>query len=564
MQSALLSVTPIVLFPIIMVVAVGGSDAEVLWAVFAMMAVNGVTVVLQSLRLGPFGSGLIVVTYPSSISIPFCIIALQEGGPATMASLVIISGLFQIAISMRLSLLRRVVTPTVSGTIIILLVITIVAVVFGNINDVPGDAPAAATPVSLGVTLAVTLGLLLRGSGPLRVWAPLIGITAGWISAVAFGIYDFGPVSQAPVAGLPLDGWPGLGLEFGSAFWSLLPAFLFVSVILVLQATSIGLTTQQVSWRETRAMDYRRVQGGASATGMGNILAGLVGGMPITTSPRGISFVQQAGCASSYVGMLTGVFLIVAAFFPKSWGLLVGIPGPVTATFLIIIISPLFLEGMKLILRDAPDYRKSLVVGVSLAIGLGFQFRLIDLPDAGVWGPMFQNGLTAGGVAVVILTFLSGFGGQGRRRLQTELSVDSLPKINEFLKDFSSRRGWNHEMTSRLQSVAEETVHILSRTAGDSSDSDGRRLLVIAGNEGRVAEVEFIGVSGDSQNLEDRIALLTEPGPGTAELELPDLESTIDREASLRLLLHYASSVTHRQYHEAEIITVRVAPTAAE
>ena len=135
-----------------MVQAVGGGDAEILWAVFAMMVVNGATVVLQSLRVGPVGSGLIVVTYPSSIAIPFCIIALQESGPHTMAALVIVSGLFQIAISLRLSTLRRIVTPTVSGTMIILLVITIVGVVFGNINDVPEGAPAAAGPISLGVT----------------------------------------------------------------------------------------------------------------------------------------------------------------------------------------------------------------------------------------------------------------------------------------------------------------------------------------------------------------------------------------------------------------------------
>ena len=85
-----------------------------------------------------------------------------------MAALVIVSGLFQIAISLRLSTLRRIVTPTGSGTMIILLVITIVGVVFGNINDVPEGAPAAAGPISLGVTLAVTLGLLLRGSGPVK------------------------------------------------------------------------------------------------------------------------------------------------------------------------------------------------------------------------------------------------------------------------------------------------------------------------------------------------------------------------------------------------------------
>ena len=564
LQSALLSVTPIVLFPIILMRAVGGSDSEIAWAVFAMLAVNGATVMLQALRMGPIGSGLIVVTIPSSIAIPFCVIALEEGGPSTLAALVVVSALFQIAISMRLSLLRRIVTPTVSGTIIILLFITVMAVVFGSIDDVPEDAPAAAGPVCLAVTFAVIVVLLLRGTGQWRVWAPLIGIGAGWIAAGAFGIYDFGPARDAPPAGLPLGGWPGLGFDFGLAFWSLLPAFLFVSVILVLQANSIGLSVQQVSWRNARAMDYRRVQGGAACTGVGSLVAGLASGMPLTVAPRGTLFVQQTGCASRNIGLLTGVIILVVAFFPKSWGLLLGLPGPVTATFLLVVMGPLFIEGMKLILRDAPDFRRSLVVGVSITIGMGFQFELVTLPLGGLWGPMFQNGLTAGGVAVVVLTMVNEFTVRGRRRIQTELSAEALPRINEFLKDFSSSRGWNPDMTERMQAVTEETLHILTDQGEGAGDAGTKGLLLSVGSIGSTAEIEFVSAPGDAGNLEDRIALLREPATEMPELELPDLESTMDRDASLRLLRHYASSVSHRQYHETEVITVRITPPARE
>ena len=562
-QSALLSVTPIVLFPIVMVQAAGGSDAEVSWAVFVMLAVNGAAVMLQAVRVGPVGSGLIVVTYPSTVAIPFCIIALKEGGPSTLAGLVAVSALFQIAVAMRLSLLRRIVTPTVSGTIIILLVITIVAVVFGNVNEAAEGAPAAAGPACLAVTFVVTAGLLLRGSRPWRVWAPLIGIGAGWAAAAAFGIYDFEPVNGAPAAGLPAGGWPGLGFDFGVTFWSLLPSFLFMSVILVLQANSIGLSIQQVSWRNSRAIDYRRVQGGAVGAGVGNFLAGLVGGMPITTSPRGTLFAQQTGCASRYVGLLTGGILIAVAFFPKSWSLLLGLPGPVTATFLIVMISPLFIEGMRLVIRDGADFRQSLVVGLAIAIGLGFQFKLVALPIGGLWGPMFQNGLTAGGVAVVLLTVVTEYSGQRRHRIQADLSVESLPEINDFLKEFSSSRGWDTDMTARIQSVAEETLLMLAHREEEGGDREQRRLQVSAGSSGQVAELEFaIAAGSDAGNLEDRVALLTDPPTEIPELELPDLESTVDRDASIRLLLHYASSVSHRQYHETEVITVRVVPPA--
>ena len=59
----------------------------------------------------------------------------------------------------------------------------------------------------------------------------------------------------------------------------------------------------------------------------------------------------------------------------------------------------------------------------------------------------------------------------------------------------------------------------------------------------------------DSGNLEDRLALIRNSDPGTEDL------TAIERDVSLRLLLHYASSVSHRQYQETEVITVRISPS---
>ena len=264
-QSALLVVAPIALFPIVLMNAAGGSAQEVAWVVFAMLAVNGAATILQAFRNGPVGSGMLVITYPSPTAIPFCIIALQEGGASTLASLILATGIFQILVSMRLAQLRRLVTPAISGAILILLIITIVPVVFRELGDVPEGAPAAAGPVCVLVTFALTVGLLMRGSGAWRVWSALIGIAAGAAAGAAFGIFDFGPAREAAVAGLPLEGWPGLSLSFGVAFWSLLPAFLFLALISLLQGTSIALSMQRLSWRKPRAMELPE---GAGAVGM--------------------------------------------------------------------------------------------------------------------------------------------------------------------------------------------------------------------------------------------------------------------------------------------------------
>ena len=449
-QSALLVVAPIALFPIVLVNAVDGSEASVAWAVFAMLVVNGAATILQSFRIGPIGSGMFVIPYPSPSAIPFCIIALEEGGAATLSALIVTSSLFQLVVSMRMSLIRRLVTPAMSGAILILLIITIVPVLFRSMNDVPDDAPAGAGEICILVTFVLIVGLLLRGSGAWRVWSSLIGIAAGSVVGMAFGIYDFGPVREASVAGLPFEGWEGLGFSFGPAYWSLLPAFLFIGLITVLQGSSIALSIQRVSWRKSRAIDYRRVQGLSVCTALGSLLAGLAAVMPLGTSPRGTVFAQQTGCASRYVGVITGVVLITAAFFPKAWGLLIGMPPPVTAIFVIVMLSPLMAEGMKMVAQEASDYRTGLVIGAALLIGTGLQTGLVPLPIGDVWESVFQRALTSGGVILVLLTVFAEFNRRKRRRMRTDLREDALPEINKFLEDFSTGQGWSPQMTGRL------------------------------------------------------------------------------------------------------------------
>ena len=562
-QSALLVIAPIALFPIVLVHAAGGSAQELAWAVFAMLAANGAATILQAFRAGPVGSGMLVITYPSPTAIPFCIIALDQGGAATLAALIVVSGLFQIVVSMRLSLLRRLVTPAISGAILILLVITIVPVIFDSLTDVPADAPAAAGPVCILVTFVVIMGLLLRGSGPWRVWSSLIGIVAGCVAGVALGIYDFGPVREAPITGLPLDGWSGLGFSFGAAFWTLLPAFLFLSVVAVLQGSSIALSTQRVSWRKSRAMDYRRVQGVSVCTGLGNLLGGFSAVMPLTISPRGIVFAQQTGCASRDIGIITGVLLMAAAFFPKSWSLLIGIPAPVTAIFLVVMISPLLVEGMKMIVQEAPDYRMGLVIGSALLIGMGLQTGLVPLPIGELWESVFQRAFTAGGAALILLTIFAEFNRRKRRRLRTEVRMEALPEVNRFLDDLAAVHGFSSRMKGRMQAVAEETLLILSKGHDEERDN-AKRLFVSASSQPPGVELEFVSATASAENLEDRISLLTNSGSEVADVDMGGLEHAVERDASLRLLQYYAASVTHRQYHDIEIVTIRVAPSADE
>ena len=346
-QFSLIASATLLVTPVIVARASGLGESYVAWMVFASLLVVGVSTLLQVRRLGPVGAGALLPMFTAAFSIPFCITAVVDGGPALLMSLVLVSAIAQLAISKWLFILRKVITPTVGGTVMMILSITLASVVFGLLDEASRVEPVAGPSTAL-ITLIVVAALALRGSAILRLWGPVIGIVVGCVAAVAFGIYDVGPVLRAPWVGLPTE-WPGFGFDLGIPFWTLLPAFLFMGVIISIQSNGEAIAQQRVAKRENQAVDFRQVQGALAGTGFSNLLAGLVGAVPNIIHPGAVAFTQTTGVASCRVGYVIGGIFIAVAFLPKVSGLLSTIPGPVMTGYLIMVTGNLLVLQRRLI-----------------------------------------------------------------------------------------------------------------------------------------------------------------------------------------------------------------------
>ncbi len=547
-QAALLCIAGIVITPVIVVRAAAAGEPYLSWAVFGALIVSGITTILQAVRVGRIGAGYVLLMGTSGAFIAVCVTALVEGGPAMLATLVIISSLFQFALSTRLSLLRRIITPTVAGTVIMLIAVTVMPIVFDMLTDVPEGTPLAAAPVCAVVTLIFVVVFALRVSGMWRLWVPIIGIVVGCIVAAFFGLYDIQRVIDAPWIGFPeAGGWPGFDFSFGPVFWSLLPAFIFVTLVGAIETIGDAIAIQKVSWRTPRASDFRVVQGAVTADGVGNLLSGIAGTVPNTTYSSSVSLTELTGVAARGVGVCIGIVFVVASFLPKVSALLLAIPHPVVGAYVIVLLALLFVVGMRIIVQDGVDYRKALIAGTAFWIGVGFQNQAIFADYLGEWwGALLGNGMTSGGLTAIFLTLFMELTAPRRQRVETALAVEALPEIVAFLEKFASRRGWDAEMTNRLCLSAEETLLILIQQ-GENEQAEKRLLLIVRSDGGNGVELEFIASTGEG-NIEDRLAYLREHTD-----EMP-----IEHEISLRLLQHFASSVHHQQYHDADIVTVRV------
>ncbi len=550
LQFSLTASATLLVAPVIVAKASGRDDSYLVWMVFASLVAVGAATLLQARRLGPVGAGAVLPLFTAVFSIPFCITALVDGGPATLTTLILASAVLQMGISRWLFVLRRIVTPTVVGTVMMILSTTLASVVFGLLDAASEIEPVAA-PLTALATLVVVVALTIRGSAVWRLWTPMIGIVVGCGVAVAFGVYDIDRVMAAPWVGLPSE-WPGLGLDFGIPFWTLLPAFLFLGLISSIQANGEAIALQRVSRREDKAIDFREVQGALAGVGVGNLIAGVGGAVPNVINPGIVSFTQITGVASRRVGYCIGGIFIAMAFLPKVSGLLSAIPGPVMAGYLILVVGTLFVEGARTVIQAEKNKQKLLVAGVSFWIGAAFQFGQFALPTLGsVWSTLLGSGVTTGGLAAIAMILFLELTSRRRMRFESRLHVEALPKLFEFIARFADRSGWDTEMKDRLSAAAEETLLTLVPLdlEGDGDDRDGRRLVVLASSDGSTADLEFIGGGGEV-NVEDRLR----------QLQQYDSETPAEHEISLRLLRRYASSAQHHQYHGADVITVRVAP----
>ena len=295
-QGIMIGLAPTVLVVAITALAAGQGEQYLAWTVCAALIIVGVVTALQAARFGRVGAGHAFVMGVTPNFIAISVLALDAGGPATLASLIVLSALFFLVVTAWLPLLRRIITPVVAGTVLMLVAAMVIPIAFDRLQEVPAGTPAAAGPCVAAVTLVVATMLVLRAPRSWRPWSPLLGIAAGCAAAAPFGLYDIELLFAAPWVGLPAIEFPGLDLTPTAGFWALLPMFLIVSLVQVIKGIGDSVVMQQVARRRPRATDFRRIQGSMYANGVGMLLSGLAGTPPTTFySASTVSLVSITG-----------------------------------------------------------------------------------------------------------------------------------------------------------------------------------------------------------------------------------------------------------------------------
>ncbi len=381
------------------------------------MIASGIGTWLQVNRYGIVGSGLLSI---QSVNFSFVTVMIALGSSMKsdgfheeliMSSLLGVSfvGAFLVVgSSFILPYLRRVISPTVSGIVVLMIGLSLIKV---GIIDFGGGFAAKSSGTfgnyeHLGVgllVLIVVIGFNCCRSPLLRMGGIAIGLCVGYIASLCLGMVDFSSMRNLPLITVPHPFKYGFSFNFHQ--------FLVVGTIYllsVLEAVGDITATAMVSRRPIQGEEYQsRLKGGVLADGLVSVIASAVGSLPLTTFAQNNGVIQMTGVASRYVGRTIAVMLVILGLFPMIGGFFTTIPSAVLGGAMTLMFSMIAIAGIRIIITNGLKRRETLIVATSLGLGLGVSYdpEIFKILPASIY-VLVENPICAGGLTAILLNII--------------------------------------------------------------------------------------------------------------------------------------------------------------
>lgn len=401
-QNIMAAFSGIIAVPLVIGQAIGLSVADMSFMVSATLFVSGLTTFIQARGIGPIGSRLPCIMGTDFTFVgPGIAVASVYGlpgyfGAATAASII------EIIMSRFIKPLRRFFPPVVMGVVVTLIGLTMLPVA---VDWVGGGDPTAADYASIKnlslafMVMAIIILLNQLGKGFLSSGAILIGIIAGYIIAVPMGLLDVTPVKDALWFSLPRPF--KFGMEFHpAAILAFIPAYIVTGIETMGDLMSVAAASEhEITGDELAA--------GVLSDGVGSGIAGMLNAGPHTSFSQNVGIIPITGVASRYVTIIAGIILMLAGIFPKLGALVAIMPSPVLGGGGIIMFGMIAVGGLKLLQEVNFNRRNSLLVAVSLGLGLSVVFKPDLLSNLNpTIQTIFQSGMSTGTITALILNII--------------------------------------------------------------------------------------------------------------------------------------------------------------
>lgn len=221
------------------------------------------------------------------------------------------------------------------------------------------------------LTLLVTIAFNMFCKGFLGLIPILLGIVCGYVIACLFGIVDLAPVAAAHWFSLP---------DFQVPFVTYQPHFYWGAILSMAPIAFVTMTEHMghiMVLNELTERNYFKDPGlnhTLAGDGTASIIAGFVGGPPVTSYGENIGVLAITRVHSVYVLAGAALFAVFFSFVGKLSALIESIPGPVIGGISFLLFGVIASSGLRVMIEDQIDFNKKrnlMISSVIPVIGIG-------------------------------------------------------------------------------------------------------------------------------------------------------------------------------------------------
>lgn len=357
--------------PLIIISNVLGLDASTKASLiqFAMF-VSGLVTLIQCYPLGRVGAKLPIVMGTSFGFVPAATAIGVKYGIEGILGACLVGAFFQLFVGVTLiRRIRKYFPPVVSGIVVLTMGIALLPTGVNYFAGGVGASDFASIPnLILGTVVLVTVIFFSQYTkGILSISAVLIGLTVGYLLAIPMGKIDFSTLANAPLLSIPMP------FKLGFSFHAdAIIAMIFVYMVSTVE--TIGDTTAITNSGLGRDASEREIEGAILADSVGSIIGSLFGVLPNTSFGQNVGIVAMTKIVNRFVIATGAMILIIAGIFPKVGALISLMPASVLGGAAIVMFSMIVVSGIRLLTTDKLTERNSMIIAVSLGLGLGVAY----------------------------------------------------------------------------------------------------------------------------------------------------------------------------------------------
>jgi len=457
-------ITPFLIYPILLMRAVGADDQTAANFVALSFFAVGVGTLLQAWPGRWTGSGFLISSSPAAAFVPIDIVAIKAGGIPLLTGMTLLAGCAEVAFAQIVRRFRPFFPAEISGLCILLIGIYVGVLAIRALFGLDGASQqATVTPRELaisGATLALMVGLNLWAKGPARMLCAIIGVICGYALAVAFGAFD--PTSMRVLTSAAFFALPRWQPALPSFSLDLVVPFGAAALICTLRGMGDVATAQKINDRDWIRPDMTTIRKGIMSDGLATIVAAVVGVIGANTQSSANGMANATGVASRYVAYWLGAMLIVFAFFPVVPAALVAMPRAVVGAAFLFTACFIMTSGLQIITSRLLDARRTFIIGIALTLSLGHEiFPGLYQSAPAALAPFVSSGLVIGLIIALLLNALFRIGMRTRASIEIPQGAAAHDAVRGFLEQQGAKWGARRDVVERAifgAAQAEESI----------------------------------------------------------------------------------------------------------